>query len=117
MWPNPSFQRTASGGRRIQTLNIMRKMLYVLAAMPFCISFGGWKLSVLLAGQLGCSVASKDPYPCMLGKVDIGPILDAFAWWGMLLWWPCLLISGLALGSLVAPSIRSPWGSRPRHGQ
>jgi hypothetical protein len=92
-------------------------MLYALAAMPFFVSFGGWKLSILSARYLGCTVASKDPSPCMISQVDIGPILDAFAWWGMLLWWPCLLISGLAFGSLIAQSFRSPWGNRPRHGQ
>jgi len=93
----------------------MRKTLYVLAAMPVVIAIGGWKLSVALARQLGCTaVPNKEPSPCLLGTVDIGPVLDAVSWWGMLLWVPCLVISGLAIGGLLGQSLRWPWGTRPR---
>lgn len=93
----------------------MRKTLYALAAMPFLLAYGGWKLSVVLAQQLGCAaVPNKDPSPCLLGTVDIGPVLEAASWWGMLLWMPCLVISGLAIGGILGRELRRPWGTRPR---
>jgi hypothetical protein len=93
----------------------MDKMRYFLAAMPFIISFGGWKLSVVLAEYFGCApVPNKGLNPCFVGSVDIGPALDAFSWWGMLLWMPCLLISGLAIGKVLAKSLQRPWGSHDR---
>lgn len=93
----------------------MRKTLYFLAVMPFVIAFGGWKLSAALARWLGCAaVPNKDPSPCLVGAMDIGPALEALSWWGMLLWMPGLLISGLAIGALLAKSLPQPWGSRAR---
>lgn len=93
---------------------LMRKTLYFFAAMPFVISFGGWKLSVALAGHLGCTVPTKGLSPCLIGTINIGPALDAVSWWGMLLWMPCLLISGLAIGKILGRSLEQPWGTRTR---
>ena len=91
----------------------MGKLRYFLAAMPFAASFGSWKLSVALAEYLGCSaVPNKEMNSCIVGNVDIAPALDAVSWWGMLLWMPCLLISGLAVGKILAKSFQWPWGSR-----
>ena len=89
----------------------MRKVLYVFAAAPFAIASGGWKLSVAFADWLGCIVPSKEHTPCMLGTSDVEPVLGAVAWWGMLLWMPCLALSGLVIGALLGASLPPPWGN------
>ena len=94
----------------------MGTLRYFFAVMPIAISFGGWKLSVALADYLGCgAVPDKHLNVCFFGSVDIGPALDAVSFWGMLLWMPCLLISGLAVGRILAKSFQWPWGNRDRH--
>lgn len=93
----------------------MNTLRYFFAAMPFAVSFGGWKLSVVLAEHLGCgAVPNKAMNVCFVGNVDIGPALDAVSWWGMLLWMPCLLVSGVAVGKILAKSFPWPWRNRDR---
>jgi hypothetical protein len=83
---------------------------YALALLPFLATFGGWQVSVLLARSLGCVVPSKAPQPCLVGSLNVEPLLGAAAWWGMLLWIPGLLISALWLGALLARRLPPPWG-------
>ena len=90
----------------------VRLFKYALASLPFLVSFGGWKLAPVIGAALGCSVASKSPQPCVVASLNVEPVLSALAWWGMLLWMPCLLISGLWLGGLLAQHLPRPWGRR-----
>ena len=90
----------------------MRLLKYLLASLPFVVTYGGWKLSSFLGASMGCPVPSKDPQACLVGTLNIEPLLGFIAWWGMLLWMPALLVSGLLIGSLAARQLPFPWGQR-----
>jgi len=115
----------ASGRRLPRTLAYpvrVRRINYLLALLPFAATYGGWRLAVLTGSALGCAVLSKSPTPCLLGAFDAQPVLGALAWWGMLLWMPGLVVSGLWLGLLLSRRLPPPLGrgnnapSTNRHG-
>ena len=84
----------------------------VLASLPLVITLGGWKASLWVNSALGCSAVGKDPLPCMLMGANIQPILFQASWWGMLLWVPGLIVSGLLFGSSVSHKLPKPWGTK-----
>lgn len=94
----------------------MTKLKYALACLPFLLPCVGWKLVPVIGAAWGCPVADKWPQPCIVAAVNVELALSAIAWWGMLLWAPGLLISGLWLGSYIAPHLPRPWGRGPRRG-
>jgi len=84
----------------------------IVALLPLSITLGGWKLSVWLNDALGCMSVGKDPQPCMLFNVNIQQALSFVSWWGMLLWIPGLIISGLMLGLVLSQLAPKPWGTK-----
>jgi hypothetical protein len=93
----------------------MRVALKVLLSFaPLAVTLGGWQLAVAVNDALDCSAIGKSPAPCPVGGVDLQPVLSFFDWWGMLLWIPALLVSGLLLGQVLAPVLPRPFGTAPR---
>src|SRR5437763_1796482 len=86
----------------------------LLAALPLVVTLGGWRLALVVNAALSCSAIGKSPSPCFFRGADLQPVLSVVAWWGMLLWIPGLLLSGLLIGCVVAPALPRPWGSALR---
>ena len=84
-----------------------------LYALPFAIPFGAWMAAVLAENFLHCPVFGEAPPPCIVMGIDIQPWLG-LAPFGMLLWWPGLLISGLLVGEYLGEKLPTPWGKRPK---
>jgi hypothetical protein len=84
----------------------------VASILPLVVTLGGWKLSIWLNDALGCESVGKDPHPCMVFGTNIQYGLSFASWWGMLLWVPGLIVSGLLLGKALAEYAPKPWGSR-----
>jgi hypothetical protein len=89
----------------------------VLATLPLVVTLGGWRLALIADAALGCNTMGKSPSPCFVGGADLQPLLSIVAWWGMVLWIPGLVVSGLLVGRVVAPALPRPWGSAPRSGR
>lgn len=83
-----------------------------LSSLPLLVTLGGWKCAVFLNSFLGCTSIGKDPEPCMVAGFNIQSGLAFFAWYGLLLWMPALIVSGLLLGKTFAAFLPRPWGSR-----
>lgn len=88
------------------------KTQILLSLFPLAITAGGWKLSIWLNDTLGCQSVGKDPLPCIVFGTNIQYGLSFASWWGMLLWVPSLIISGLMLGKVLAQFAPKPWGTR-----
>jgi hypothetical protein len=88
------------------------KTRVIVALLPLAITLGGWKLSILLNDALDCVSVGKDPQPCMLLNVNIQLALSLASWWGMLLWIPGLIISGLMIGQVLSQIAPKPWGGK-----
>ena len=86
----------------------------LLCFLPLLVTLGGWRLALAVDGMLGCDSIGKFPKPCPAWGTDVQPVLSFFGWWGMLLWMPGLLISGLLLGQLLARRLPRPLGRAPR---
>lgn len=84
-----------------------------LASLPLLLCLAGWHGSSLVNEMLGCTALGKYPLPCIFVGLNIQPVL-AFAWWyGMLLWVPALVISGVLLATAVTPLFSAPFGTKP----
>ena len=83
-----------------------------LAISPVLVALAAWHGAVLVNGSLGCRSVGKDPLPCHFAGLDLQPALSLFAWWGMLLWVPALLVSGLLVARVLQPLFRPPLGTR-----
>jgi hypothetical protein len=86
----------------------------LLCFMPLAVTLGGWQLAIAVNDALGCDSIGKSPRPCLAGNLDLQPMLAFVGWWGMLLWMPGLLISGLLLGQVLARRLPRPLGQAPR---
>jgi hypothetical protein len=84
----------------------------LIALLPLAITLGGWQFSLWLNDLLGCQSVGKDPQPCIVLGANIQGPLAFTSWWGMLLWVPGLIISGLLLGKVLSTKVTKPWGSR-----
>ena len=71
--------------------------LSLLALTPAATALGGWKVSSAIGAALGCPVPSKEQLACSIGGERLAELLDFIAWWGMLLWIPCAIVSALCL--------------------
>lgn len=80
--------------------------------LPLALSLGAWKLSLLVNSALGCHAVGKSPQACLVMGVDVQPALALGAWWGMLLWVPGLVLSGLLVGQVLAGKLPRPWAWR-----
>ena len=85
-----------------------------LSSIPLAVTLGGWKIAILANSVLGCGAIGKHAQTCLVGSYDLMPILSFFSWWGMLLWIPGLIVSGLLVGEIAASRLPRPWGSRPK---
>jgi len=83
-----------------------------MSSLPLVVTLGGWKFAVLANSLLGCSSIGKDPDPCVVGGMNVQPLLDCLAWYGMLLWMPALAVSCLWAGQIIATTLPRPWGSK-----
>jgi hypothetical protein len=88
------------------------KKQIIVSLLPLAITLGGWQLSLWLNDVLSCQSVGKEPLPCVLLGINIQPSLSLASWWGMLLWVPGLIVSGLMLGKVLAQSAPKPWGNR-----
>ena len=87
------------------------KTKILLSLLPLAITLGGWKISAWLNSALGCESLGKDPLPCIVFGTNIQYGLSFVSWWGMLLWIPGLIVSGLMLGKVLAQFAPKPWGT------
>jgi len=71
-----------------------------------------WWGALRLNSILGCAAVGKRPLPCIVLGFDLLPILSFLAWWGMLLWIPALLVSGLLVARVLLPLARPPFGTK-----
>ena len=85
-----------------------------LSLIPLGVTLGGWKIAIIANSVLGCEAIGKHPQSCLVGSYDLMPVLSFFSWWGMLLWIPGLVVSGLLVGKIAAGRFPRPWGSRPK---
>ena len=67
------------------------------AVLAPAILYAGWKGSHYLFELLHCLGSLKDAQPCERYGLNVTPILSTFAWWGMLLWLPALVIAVLVV--------------------
>jgi len=85
-----------------------------LCFLPLIVTLGGWRLALAVNDALGCDSVGKAVAPCVAGGADLQPVLSFVAWWGMLLWMPGLVVSGLLLGQVLARRLPRPFGRAPR---
>lgn len=81
-----------------------------LSMLPLALTLVAWRLSLLLNTALGCDAVGKAPHACLVMGVDVQAALALVAWWGMLLWVPGLVLSGLLMGQVLAGKLPRPWG-------
>lgn len=83
-----------------------------IAAAPLLASLVAWHGSGAIAKALGCIALDKRPSPCIAFGNDVQPILSMLAWWGMLLWIPALIVSGLLVARVLVPLLNPPFGTK-----
>ena len=86
--------------------------LSLLSLTPVAVALGGWKLTSAIGATLGCPVPNKEQLSCSVGGEKLAELLDFVAWWGMLLWIPCAVVSALCL-LVVAQDWASQQGKTP----
>ncbi len=101
------------------TFNVRHRAMHVrtklaLAMLPIACTAGAWLLSGYVNELLGCEAIGKAPQPCMVQGWNVEPVFSSTFAFGMMLWMPGLLISGLLAGAAIAPLLPPPWGKKSR---
>ena len=66
---------------------------YALAWLPAVITVGGWQLARWAYEYFACQGSLKSLAPCIVGSVNITPLLGFGLFWLQLLAWVCVPLS------------------------
>lgn len=85
----------------------MRLLLSCLPRLlPLATPLLAFSTAEKINAALNCSSLGKRPEPCLALGLDLAPYLGAMFWWGVMLWIPGLLVSGVLLSRFLgAPAL------------